>query len=222
MIVFTERFLVDFAQRSESNAEQQIHSHTYTQLPKPNSSAHSPNSFPELKSHVRDAAQGGFRAFPVLTGSLHTPKAKQLIQEATSCARRLEELAATYPGAEYGLAMGAGFIAIQMNGDSGVQEFNALAGIEFLCNDDNTWDWQTRLFHWRSTTWAVFRCPDVPARMHVRGLGGDLAIVGDGGWIPCPGSTFHSATCSEVNPEVPIAQAPPFLLKRAFDLPDEV
>jgi hypothetical protein len=58
--------------------------------------------------------------------------------------------------------------------------------------------------------------------MHGRGLGVNLAIVADGGWIPCPGSTFHSATCSEVNPEVPIAQVPPFLLKRAFDLPDEV
>jgi hypothetical protein len=220
MIVFTERFLVDFAQRSESNAEQQIHSHTSAQLPTPSSSTHSHNSFPELKSHVRDAAQHGIRAFPVLIGSLHTPKAKQLLHEAMSCTHRLEELAATYPGAEYGLAMGAGIIAIQMNGDSGVREFNALAGIEFLCNDDNVWDWQTRLFHWRSTTWALFRCHDVPMRPHGRAHGSDLAIVADGGWNPCPGSTFHSATCSEVNPEVPIAEAPPFLLKKAFDLPD--
>jgi hypothetical protein len=152
------------------------------------------------------------------------PNAGDHIDKATSCSERLEELAVKYRdlGAEYGLAMGAGILAVEMNGDGAMKEFNAMAEMECLYND-SAFDWQTRLLCCGTSAWALFRCPYAPTRTARLSIGRcDLTVVGDEGWIPCPGSTFNNAACLEMNPEISIAEAPQFLLKKAFQLPSEI
>jgi len=136
MLVFSKRFLIDFALDSKSDAKQPIQPPTTLQPAAPRSITElSQTERPtlvfsaQLPAYVRYAAQEGFRVFLVLTSSRRSEASKALIGEATCDLARLEELASQNPDAQFGLATGAGIMAVEMEGDVAVKRFFEMAGV---------------------------------------------------------------------------------------------
>jgi hypothetical protein len=174
----------------------------------------------ELPPGVVAAALEGFPVFPVTVNSRHFSAARAMLQMATTDIAEIEKMAAQNPGCNFGMAMGDGIFALEMNGDFALTQFNSMAQYALLTTDDDG-DWKTRLLKGGNTTWALYLAPEPPTHLRSRYLGNDLSIVAEGGWIPAPGSAFRGISYNWVDAELKIQPAPDFLAVLVFETPDQ-
>jgi hypothetical protein len=161
-----------------------------------------------LHEAVRQAANRGWRVFPISPLAKFTGRHELLICEAISDIPRLEELAAEYPLCDWRVAIGPSSLCIvQLDGQEGRESFASLSQDQGECLTLQT--------HRGDTAWAFFQWPrglrasarKPPPGMRI--LGEDMSCI-----IP------PSANCHYLNPAADVDAVPQWLRELAFEISD--
>jgi hypothetical protein len=173
------------------------------------SPSHHPPTLPE---EVRQAANLGWRIFPVSPLAKLTGNPNLLIAEAVCEVFRLEEFAAEYPSCEWRVAIGPSSLCVlQVVGPEGRKSFAALSQDQGEC--------LTLQSRRGDTAWAFFRWPaGLVLRASARKLDPGLRILADGD-SSCP--VPPSGGCVYLNPWVEVQAVPCWLRELWFEAPDD-
>ena len=165
---------------------------------------------PTLPEEVRQAANLGWRIFPVSPLAKMTGNPDLLIAEAVCEIFRLEEFAAEYPSCEWRVAIGPSSLCVlQVVGPEGRKSFAALSQDQGQCLA-----LQSRR---EDTAWAFFRWPvGLVLCASARKLDPGLRILVDGDSCPIP----PSGGCVYLNPWEEVQAVPCWLRELWFEAPD--
>jgi hypothetical protein len=168
------------------------------------------NHPPTLPQEVRQAANLGWRIFPVSPLAKLTGNPDLLIAEATCETSRLEELAAEYPSSEWRVAAGRSSLCVlQVVGPEGKNSLAALSQDQGEC--------LTLQSRRGDTAWAFFRWPaGLVLRASAKKLAPGVRILADGASCPVP----PSGGCVYLNPWEEVQAVPCWLQELGFEAPD--
>jgi hypothetical protein len=164
-----------------------------------------------LPEEVRQAANLGWRIFPVCPLAKLLGNRDLLIGEATCDVSRLEELAAEYPSCEWRVAVGPSSLCVlQVVGPEGRNSFAALSQ-----EQGESLTLQSRR---GDTAWAFFRWPaGLVLRASAKKLAPGVRILADGESCPIP----PSGGCVYLNPWEEVQAVPCWLRELGFETPDD-
>jgi hypothetical protein len=164
-----------------------------------------------LPEEVRQAANLGWRIFPVSPLAKLMGNRDLLIGEATCDVSRLEEFAAEYPSCEWRVAVGPSSLCVlQVVGPEGRNSFAALSQDQGEC--------LTLQSRRGETAWAFFRWPaGLVLRASAKKLAPGVRILADGDSCPVP----PSGGCVYVNPWEGVQAVPCWLRELGFEAPDD-
>lgn len=172
------------------------------------STNHRPSILPE---EVRQAANLGWRIFPVSPLAKLMGNPDLLIGEATCDVYRLEELAAEYPSCGWRVAVGPSSLCVlQIAGPEGRNSLASLSSDQGECLTLQARRGDT-------AAWAYFRSPKgQQLRASAKNLAPGVRILAGGDSCPIP----PSGGCVYVNPWEDVQAVPGWLKELAFETPD--
>lgn len=168
-----------------------------------------PSTLPE---EVRQAANLGWRIFPVSPLAKLIGNRDLLIGEATCDVSRLEEFAAEYPSCEWRVAVGLSSLVcvLQVVGPEGRNSFAALSQDQGEC--------LTLQSRRGDTAWAFFRWPaGLVLHASAKKLAPSVRILADGDSCPIP----PSDGCAYINPWEEVQAVPCWLRELGFETPND-
>lgn len=190
------------------NIEQFFSEHLPPSAALTSSPSNRPSTLPE---EVRQAANLGWRVFPVNPLAQLTGNRDLLIGLATSEIFRLEQFAAEYPSCEWRVAIGPSSLCVlQVVDPEGRNSFAALRQDHGEC--------LTLQSRCGDTVWAFFRWPaGLVLRASAKKRTPSLRILADGDSCPLP----PSRGCIYVNPWEEVQAVPCWLRELWFEAPDD-